>query len=260
MDKTMDRMRRTDESADGARSDEVLMQARGQGETAQYPTGTRPDIKMPAPLRQKVASCSGSRICWLTIANYLPAEWVAMIDGTRQVIGRSPDADIRIPPKFQSVSRRHAEIWTDKCGISLRDLHSTAGTRVNEAFIVPGTVVQLQMGDRISLGGLLLILTDRLDLPVDAPGLELDELDEPDEETAGCGLSAHTDVRDRLSLLTPCEHEILLWMCRGVLSDEAIGRQLHRSPNTIRTHVGNLLRKLKFHSRAELLGFLRLHR
>jgi DNA-binding NarL/FixJ family response regulator len=53
-----------------------------------------------------------------------------------------------------------------------------------------------------------------------------------------------------LARLTAREREVLQLLARG-LDNEGIGRALHLSPHTARTHVGNILRKLKVHSRAE---------
>jgi DNA-binding NarL/FixJ family response regulator len=50
--------------------------------------------------------------------------------------------------------------------------------------------------------------------------------------------------------LTPREREILQLLARG-LDNGAIAKQLYLSEHTVRTHVGNLLRKLGAHSRAE---------
>ena len=46
-------------------------------------------------------------------------------------------------------------------------------------------------------------------------------------------------------------------MCRGYLNDEDLGKMLERSPNTVRTHVGSIFRKLEVCSRAELVSWLR---
>jgi DNA-binding NarL/FixJ family response regulator len=53
-----------------------------------------------------------------------------------------------------------------------------------------------------------------------------------------------------LARLTAREREVLQLLARG-LDNEGIARALHLSPHTARTHVGNILRKLKVHSRAE---------
>jgi DNA-binding NarL/FixJ family response regulator len=54
----------------------------------------------------------------------------------------------------------------------------------------------------------------------------------------------------RLAALTSREREILQLLARG-LDNRAIAEQLHLSAHTARTHVGNILRKLGVHSRAE---------
>lgn len=191
---------------------------------------------------------------WLVLVNHAPAQWLATISDRKQLIGRSPDADIPVPHQFRSVSRRHAEVWIDHHGVNLCDLGSTAGTRINDAYIAAGTPVRLRAGDRITLGELQLILGDGA-TPI-MSGVE-DLLGDLDQTTLN-SLDEHRQLlRSRLEQLTPAEGEILLWISRGVLNDEAIGKLTHRSPNTVRTHVSNVLRKLDLHSRAEVWGFLR---
>jgi DNA-binding NarL/FixJ family response regulator len=54
----------------------------------------------------------------------------------------------------------------------------------------------------------------------------------------------------KLALLTGREREVLTLLARG-LDNQAIAAQLHLSAHTARTHVGNILRKLGVHSRAD---------
>ena len=54
----------------------------------------------------------------------------------------------------------------------------------------------------------------------------------------------------KLALLTAREREVLTLLARG-LDNQAIARRLHLSAHTARTHVGNILRKLGVHSRAD---------
>lgn len=54
----------------------------------------------------------------------------------------------------------------------------------------------------------------------------------------------------KLALLTAREREVLMLLARG-LDNQAIARELHLSAHTARTHVGNILRKLGVHSRAD---------
>ena len=54
--------------------------------------------------------------------------------------------------------------------------------------------------------------------------------------------------------LTPREREILLLVADGA-DNEAIAQRLVISPETVRTHTQNLLRKLGLHSRLEAAAF-----
>ena len=55
---------------------------------------------------------------------------------------------------------------------------------------------------------------------------------------------------DGLERLTDREREVLQLLATG-LDNGAIAKRLHLSAHTIRTHVGNILRKLEVHSRAQ---------
>ena len=65
-----------------------------------------------------------------------------------------------------------------------------------------------------------------------------------------------SSARDALDSLSPAEFEIVLWICRGFVSDQEIAGQLHRSPHTIRTQVASIFRKLSVNSRSDLLAFI----
>lgn len=56
--------------------------------------------------------------------------------------------------------------------------------------------------------------------------------------------------RSRLDVLSGREKEVLAGVAEG-LDNDAIALRLYLSPNTVRTHVGNILKKLGVHSRAE---------
>ena len=66
---------------------------------------------------------------------------------SRTVVGRSPNADIRIVD--DGISREHVEILLDEESVSIRDLGSTNGTYRNGARVETGEVTD---GDKISLG------------------------------------------------------------------------------------------------------------
>jgi len=57
---------------------------------------------------------------------------------------------------------------------------------------------------------------------------------------------AHSSVE-----LTEREREVLLYLAQG-MSNKEIGKQLHRSPFTVRHHVSQLIRKLDASNRAEV--------
>lgn len=78
---------------------------------------------------------------------------IPLLDGTA-CLGRSSHADITVSER--SVSRRHAEIRVTEEEISIRDLGSTNGTRVNGQQATAWR--QLQDGDEIQLGELPLMV------------------------------------------------------------------------------------------------------
>jgi DNA-binding NarL/FixJ family response regulator len=65
-------------------------------------------------------------------------------------------------------------------------------------------------------------------------------------------------VERRLDRLTPRETEILQLMAEGS-SNEQISSKLDMSPNTLRTHVQNIITKLGVHSRLEALVYAIRH-
>jgi two-component system cell cycle response regulator len=75
-----------------------------------------------------------------------------VLEGSRMTIGRLADTEIFIDNP--SVSRRHAELEMIGDGVTLRDLGSSNGTRVNEERI--GSPVPLKHGDLIRLGKVIL--------------------------------------------------------------------------------------------------------
>jgi serine phosphatase RsbU (regulator of sigma subunit) len=76
----------------------------------------------------------------------------------RQTIGRSADSDLRL--EHGSVSRRHAEISLEDSGVTITDLDSRNGTRVNGAPVVRPTPVS--EGDTIGFADVTLKLVDTM--------------------------------------------------------------------------------------------------
>lgn len=71
------------------------------------------------------------------------------------VIGRQGDVVL----EDNRVSRRHAQIEYDGERLTLQDLGSTNGTRVDGEAVPSGTAVPLRSGSRISLGGVELVVS-----------------------------------------------------------------------------------------------------
>jgi DNA-binding NarL/FixJ family response regulator len=64
------------------------------------------------------------------------------------------------------------------------------------------------------------------------------------------------DAAARYAKITAREHEVLRLLVRGA-DNESIARALVISPQTARTHVQNILTKLRVHSRLEAVAFAR---
>lgn len=193
---------------------------------------------------------------YLILTNESVESWCAAITSTRKLIGRKKQCDILIPPKFLSVSREHAWIWGDSTAITIRDKDSTAGTRINGVDIGKGQEAKVVVGDRITLGTLELQITDNLPIQRQLfaeTGVLIDEsMDSVDPSRL-----SPTPPRTLLANLTKAEFAIVLWIGRGYFKDEEIAKQLHRSPNTIRTQVNSIFRKLGVHSRTDLVNLIR---
>lgn len=74
--------------------------------------------------------------------------------GSRMIIGRQPDADIRIP--LNEISRHHCELNLNGSKATIKDLGSSNGTYVNDKRIESETA--LKAGDRITVGPVLFVV------------------------------------------------------------------------------------------------------
>src|SRR5258708_38777008 len=79
---------------------------------------------------------------------------VPLLDRTSFVIGRSPGCDIVVVD--ESVSRKHARLRVDT--LSIEDLFSTNGTRVQGRPVAPGKSASLGIGAAFELGSATLVL------------------------------------------------------------------------------------------------------
>jgi DNA-binding CsgD family transcriptional regulator len=203
---------------------------------------------------------------FLIMTNVDTEDWCAAFSERRKLIGRDSKADI--PVRRVRVSRRHAEIWSRAASLGFRDLGSRSGTRINGVWLKANCDTSLAVGDRIWIGGIELEVV--ADVPLLAQLLaESGVVGGPPSKSAGTATAeqlstrstecpqAVEPIRTVLSRLSRAELEILLWMGRGYLEDVALGAKLFRSPNTVRTQVNSIYRKLDVHSRADVLGYLK---
>lgn len=198
-----------------------------------------------------------SAVAFLLMTNVSHKEWQAPVFNYAQVIGRLPDCDIQVPSAFVHVSRQHALVGADKDGLWIQDMKSSGGTQLNGVPLIPDEKTRAMIGDRVSLGGLELYFVSPdasiLDEVGETSGLD----DQPGRTVRFTARSVRTVGDDRLSGLSPAELEVVRWLCRGLTSFEEIGRQLFRSPHTVRTQLGSVFKKLNVHSREQLLALLR---
>lgn len=194
---------------------------------------------------------------FLLMTNVPPHVWQASVFDRPQVIGRLPDCDIVIPGEYVHVSRQHAVVGADQCGLWIQDLGSSGGTQLNGVPLVPKSQTRAVIGDRMLLGGLELYF-------VSPEASVLDELEAPgpeETETRRTVRFTPQSVKSmggvQLSSLSPAELEVVRWICRGLTTVDEIGRKLFRSPHTVRTQLGSVFKKLEVHSREELLALLR---
>jgi DNA-binding CsgD family transcriptional regulator len=192
-------------------------------------------------------------VAYLVLTNGSADEWHGVIDQQHKVIGRSTRCDIVVPARFHHVSRRHAEIHMDRDGIRMRDLNSRCGTHVNGVWIEAQQDAELVIGDRIWLGGVDLNVVSKLPRFV-SPVSDTDSSD--DGANAGGG-TMPIPAQLLLAELTQAELAIVMWISRGYFRDEDIAKKLFRSPNTVRTQMNSIFRKLNVQSRTDIIALLK---
>jgi DNA-binding CsgD family transcriptional regulator len=194
---------------------------------------------------------------FLILTNGNPEEWSAVVDEQHKTIGRSRQCEIPLSQKYNYVSRRHAEIYRDGRAIKLRDLGSRSGTRVNGVWVDRNKEVTIVPGDRIWMGGVELEVV--AEIPA-AKGVEEyfgDSIERDDDISGQLGPTRNLHTQLLLAELTPAELAVVMWIQRGYLKDEDIAAKLFRSPNTVRTQVNSIFRKLHVHSRADIISLLK---
>lgn len=187
---------------------------------------------------------------YLVLTNILAEDWSFPIKSEKSVIGRSRSANIVIDSQYRSVSRRHAAVWADRRGLWISDLGSASGTNINGVWIDHVPRAGLVVSDTVCLGEVELEVWGEIDdLSSTCPHV-IDEV--PTKLKRWIPLA-----RAMAQKLSPAEIDVMLWFSRGFQDDVEIAKMLYRSPNTVRTEIGNIFRKLGLHSRAELMGWLK---
>jgi transcriptional regulator with AAA-type ATPase domain len=102
-------------------------------------------------------------LCWRPVGQ--PPKSLPLIEGAN-LIGRDPDCQIPLPDS--SVSRHHAEVLCKADGVTVRDLDSRNGLRVNG---VPRKRAVLQPGDKIEICDFLLELAPAFTSATSEPAL-----------------------------------------------------------------------------------------
>ncbi|MEZ5545954.1 MAG: cyclic nucleotide-binding domain-containing protein [Lysobacteraceae bacterium] len=113
------------------------------------------------PVLRNLAETTGSRY-QLRHANLdipLPLERGNLLIGRPDpTTGAAPDIDLSPLDMARGLSRRHARLWHDSSGVSLREEPRVAnGTWVNNRRLNPGESVTLQPGDRLRFGAIELV-------------------------------------------------------------------------------------------------------
>lgn len=159
------------------------------------------------------------------------------LEGGEYVLGRTKQCQILILDV--TVSRRHARLVSEAGILTVEDLDSSNGTRVNEC---PVTECELRPGDYVRFGG--------VSCAISASPLVFRGAD--DEEEGTYRVPRDTGSTVRVDGLTGAQKEVLDYVLQGRTEAE-IATALGNSPHTIHTHLKAIFQRLGVHSRAELL-------
>jgi pSer/pThr/pTyr-binding forkhead associated (FHA) protein len=156
------------------------------------------------------------------------------------VVGRGVSVDIQLDD--DSVSRRHAQLRIVDGNLTIEDLESRNGTRVNDRMIA--TPAPLSVGDRVCLGD------SEFEL-VTIPALKPERVTQPTTTFSRAEIPAGANS---LTVLSPRERTVFPLLARG-LSQREIAAQCSVSVKTVETYRTRISHKLGLHSRADLIRF-----
>jgi DNA-binding CsgD family transcriptional regulator len=141
-----------------------------------------------------------------------------------------------------SVSRRHAQLRLLGGSLTIEDLESRNGTRVNDRLIA--APARLSVGDRVCLGD------SEFEL-VTVPALQPERVTQPTRAVPRAEMPAGMSS---LTALSPRERTVFPLLARG-LSQREIAAQCSVSVKTVETYRTRISHKLGLHSRADLIRF-----
>lgn len=174
---------------------------------------------------------------WLVGTSDVPGNLPFRLEPGQYIVGRTRRAQIVIVDA--TVSRRHARLVCSPGRLTVEDLNSSNGTRVNECPISsPST---LRVGDHVQFGYVACALSS-------SPLL----VRAADENESTYQVRHEADKTVRIDGLTTAQLAVVRHVLAG-RTDAEIAVILDKSPHTIHTHLKAVFQRLQVHSRAELI-------
>jgi hypothetical protein len=91
--------------------------------------------------------------------------WVASAHGSDVItVGRDAGCDVVF--RDLAVSKLHAQFRVERDGVTIMDLHSRNGTRLNRRLLVPEQPEQISAHDRLDFGGVKAMVIDAIEMRV----------------------------------------------------------------------------------------------
>jgi pSer/pThr/pTyr-binding forkhead associated (FHA) protein len=178
---------------------------------------------------------------WLVVRGLAPEVWSRRIKSRKQIIGRSPECEIRLFD--DKVSRQHAKIWERAGVVFIRDLNSSNGTFVDGVRVSHGA---LASGQALRIGDITFALfvskgTGRSDTFASLTATTVKH-----EIPVGV-------INTNFPGLSDAQRQVLRLLVQGASEKEAAS-SLNLSYHTVHAHVKQIYRELKVRSRGELIA------
>ncbi len=168
---------------------------------------------------------------------------IRLRDPASNIVGRSLSCDIVLHDP--TVSRVHADIAVNHGIVTVVDLQSRNGTRVDWERLRHES--RVRAGQRISFGSLAFRLVEERELSLSALGSTAQPRSDFNRR-GGQALELGESGR-----LTDAQSRVFHYLLAG-LPQKRIASSLHVSLNTVHTHVRAIYHVLSFHSRPELMA------